>query len=96
MLIDTFKITVDRIQNRIRTWLFKVLVSILSKLDPHQLSTIVVAETIKVKLLRYVPKDGKWHHFAMTVDTWIKSKEKVSRKRVYVDGKKISKRSKNS
>jgi hypothetical protein len=66
--------------------LAKKLIDIVSKLDYEVLKQASISEKIKIETLRYIPHDGKWHHFAQSVECWIKDGSKKTKKQTFVDG----------
>lgn len=83
-----------------RKLIARILVFLLSKIDPSTFRSCVVDKKFTVEFQRYVPNDNKWHHVAYTIDCYIKrnKKDKVSDKYIsnlYLDGLKVYSKKKN-
>jgi hypothetical protein len=79
----------ERMKKRIISW----LVWWINKVDPNHsvIKRFEYSWKLSLNQMRYVPDDGKWHHIAMTLESWVKKPKKgrmVSKKKrdFYVDG----------
>jgi len=69
------------------------LVWLINKIDPSHvhIKRFEYAWKIALNQMRYVPNDGKWHHLAITLESWVKKNKKfktTSKKKqgFFIDG----------
>jgi hypothetical protein len=87
------KIQLMLLKNRIKQNLFDLGMNILKRIDAEQLKKANIGINMSISVRKIVPKDGMWHHFAMTTDCWIKrTKNKTQKKQkdnYFLDGVKV-------
>lgn len=91
MFLNEFKLSTNLIVSKQRQKLANFLIWIISKLDTTIFEKCLIGEKVELNTRHYVPQDGEWHHFAYTVDMFIKFNEVVKNQKIYVDGKKVKK-----
>jgi len=92
MFIDELKLRTELAQVSWKRKLAKKLINIVSKLDNQVFLSSSIDSKYSLNLRRYVPQDGEWHHFAHTVDCWIRFNEEIKNEKIYVDGVKAKRR----
>jgi len=92
--IDEFRIRLLMVRSRFRIKLAEFLIKIISKLDCDMLSSCTIDSKYSCNIKKIVPQDGEWHHFAHTVDCWIKFHEEVKNEKIYLDGNEVNKKGK--
>jgi hypothetical protein len=91
MLLNEFKLSTILIVSKSRQRIANFLIWIVSKLDTTIFEKCLIGEKVELNTRHYVPQDGEWHHFAYTVDMWMKFDEVIKNPKIYVDGKKAKK-----
>lgn len=92
ILFDEFRIRISSIQSKVRKNFAQFLIKLLNRIDPVELQGCIIDDEVKIKLRYYVPQDGNWYHFAMMQDCWINLKVKVKRKKRYLNGESIKRK----
>jgi hypothetical protein len=91
ILIDEFRIRVSIASNTFRRNLADILIKLASKFDQEVVKNAVIGLKIGCSIQKYIPKDNQWHHFAMTIDCYVKrnknnKKKKRVSKKIFIDG----------
>jgi hypothetical protein len=81
-----------------RIW--KILCKIMLWVDEMEMKRLVIStEKIEIEVSKFIPRDGNWHHFSMSVDFWLKQNgdvvDEVQLRNTYVDGE-LSKKQANT
>jgi len=80
-------------KNRVKAKIFDILLNLLKRLDTVKLKSALIGIKMGMNLSTVIPKDGKWHHVAMTADCWVKRSKRKTKKRkkktYYLDGVRV-------
>lgn len=90
-LIDEFRIRTSIAHNQCRAKLASFLIDLASKLDEVVVKNAIVGLKTAFSIQKYVPKDNQWHHFAITIDCWVKrnnqnKKRRKYNRKIFIDG----------
>lgn len=88
--LDEFRLRVSIANNQLKRRLADFLITLATYFDQERVKQCNIGLKTTIHLEKYVPNDGKWHHFAQTLDCWIQRDGKKKKKRVtkqtFIDG----------